>query len=97
MYIKNRKKSLNLATEIFYFTNKLNANLQNKNLAIAIESRHFRSKKTLKVHKSSLKKFACTNRIYKTITCFFVAVYYHLVFTDKIKRDLQPVIFDRSF
>ena len=42
-------------------------------------------------------KFACTNKIYKTIKYFFVAVYYHLVLTGKIKRDLQPVIFDRPF
>ena len=34
---------------------------------------------------------------YETITYFFVAVYYHFVLTDKIKRDLQPVIFDRRF
>ena len=31
-----KEKSLNWATEIFYFTNKLNANVQNKTLAIAI-------------------------------------------------------------
>ena len=36
VYIKKKEKSLNWATEIFYFTNKLNANVQNKNLAIAI-------------------------------------------------------------
>ena len=34
--ILKKEKSLNWATEIFYFTNKLNANVQNKNLAIAI-------------------------------------------------------------
>ena len=34
--ILKKEKSLNWTTEIFYFTNKLNANVQNKNLAIAI-------------------------------------------------------------
>ena len=47
VYIKKKEKSLNWVTEIFYFTNKLKANVQNKNLAIAImKDRHFRSKKT---------------------------------------------------
>ena len=37
VYIKKKKNhKINWATEIFYFTNKLNANVQNKNLAIAI-------------------------------------------------------------
>ena len=36
-------------------------------------------------------------KIYKTITYFFVAVYYHLALTGEIKRDLQSVIFDRPF
>ena len=34
--ILKKEKSLNWAPEIFYFTNKLNANVQNKNLAIVI-------------------------------------------------------------
>ena len=33
----------------------------------------------------------------KPLNIFFVAVYYHLVLTGNIKRDLQPVIFDRPF
>ena len=28
---------------------------------------------------------------------FFVAVYYHLVLTGKVKSDLQPVMLDRPF
>ena len=32
---------------------------------------------------------------YKIIPYFFVAVYYHLVLTGKIKRDLQPAMLDR--
>ena len=28
---------------------------------------------------------------------FFVAVYYHLVLTGKVKCDLQPVMLDRPF
>ena len=36
-------------------------------------------------------------QIYKSITYFFVAVYYHLVLNGKIKGDLQPVMLDRPF
>ena len=33
----------------------------------------------------------------KPLLIFFVAVYYHLLLTGKIKRDLQPVIFNGPF
>ena len=39
--ILKKEKSVNWATEIFYFTNKVNANVQNKNLAIAIMKSSF--------------------------------------------------------
>ena len=49
----------------------------------------------MKVHSKNLHaqtKFIKPSRIF-----FFVTVYYHLVLTGKMKRDLQAVIFDRPF
>ena len=48
----------------------------------------------MKVHSKNLH---APTKFIKPLHTFFVAVYCHLVLTGKVKRDLQPVIFDRPF
>ena len=46
---------------------------------------------------SEVKNLHVQTQFIKPLHIFFVAVYYHLVVTGKIKRDLQPVILDRPY
>ena len=84
---------------MFYFTNKLNANVQKKNLAIALNTYEVVTsevKKPWRFIKVHFKNLHAQTKFIKPLH-IFLAVYYHLVLTGKIKRDLQPVIFDRPF
>ena len=85
---------------MFYFTNKLKANVQKKNLAIAINTYEVVTsevKKPWRFIKVHFKNLHAQTKFIKPLQFFFVAVYYHLVFTGKIKRDCQTVILDRPF
>ena len=53
-------------------------------------------KKPQRFIKVQSKNLHAKTKFLKPLHIFFVAVYYHLVLTGKRKRDLQPVIFDRS-
>ena len=90
--ILKKEKSLNLANEIFYFTNKLNANVQNTTqgcyrLYEVVTSEVKKPQRFIKVYSKNLH---AQTKLIKPLHIFFVAVYYHLVLTGKIKRDLQP-------
>ena len=95
--ILKNSKSLNWETEIFYFTNKLNANVHKNTCYRHYEVVTSEVKKPWRFIKVHSKNVHAQTTFIKPLHIFFVAVYYHLVLTSKIKRDLQPVIFDRPF